>query len=296
MTGPLLIDEQLDAYVCFLKVERGLSRNTLQAYGRDLGDFLGAMVEAGHTDAQQVTARDVAEWARSLARARLARSTQKRMLVAVRGFFRFLVQRFDWPENPTDHIALPKQSQTLPAVIAFEEVERLLNSAPLRDRALVALWYGAGLRVSEAVHLPLSAMHLDAGLIRVRGKGDKERIVPLGTSAVSIIEAYLHTDRPRRLKGRTSEFLFPGRGKSGALTRQAAFCVLRRLALAAGLSERISPHTLRHAFATHLVQGGADLRSVQTLLGHTDLKTTEIYTHLDDRHVRQTYEQTHPRA
>ncbi len=296
MQGPLPIDDQLDAYIRFLKVERGLAANTLEAYGRDLADFAGMMVEQGRTDAQTVTAADLSSWARGLAQAQLARATQKRMLVAVRGLYRFLVDRFDWPENPCDHIALPKQDRSLPTVVAFDEVERLLAAAPLRDRALVALWYGAGLRVSEAVGLSLSGLHLDAGLIRVRGKGDKERIVPLGTSAVAIIEAYLADDRPRRLKGRTSDFLFPGRGKTGALTRQAAFCVLRRLALAAGLPSQISPHTLRHAFATHLVQGGADLRSVQTLLGHADLKTTEIYTHLDDRHIRQTYDQTHPRA
>lgn len=290
------LDGQRDAYLSHLQIERGLAANTLQAYGRDLADFVDTMIERGRHDGQDIEPDDVSAWVRQLAEGGLARASQKRMLVAVRGLFRFLVDRHEWPDDPSEKVALPKPDRPLPSVIAFGEVERLLRSASLRDRALLALWYGAGLRVTEAVSLPVDAIHLEAGIIRVMGKGDRERIVPVATATLSIIEAYLAKDRPERLKGRVSPFLFPGRGKTGAFTRQAAFCVLRRLARAAGLPSEISPHTLRHAFATHMVQGGADLRSVQTLLGHADLRTTEIYTHINDGHVRRVYDRTHPRA
>ena len=296
MARPTPFDLQRDAYLSYLEVERGLAANTVEAYARDLTDFLDAMVAAGHADGRSVTSTDVSEWVRGLAQAGLAPASQKRMLVAVRGLFRFLLDREGWSDNPCDGVALPKLPKPLPDVIAFVDVEKMLASARLRDRALLALWYGAGLRVSEAVGLRVDAIHADEGLIRVRGKGDKERIVPMGTAAMAILQRYLTEARPRELKGRISDFVFPGRGKTGRLTRQAAFLLLRRLARAAGLPSDISPHTLRHAFATHLVQGGADLRSVQAMLGHADLKTTEIYTHIDDRHIRQTYDRTHPRA
>ena len=296
MDGPTTFDEQRDAFLCHLKVERNLALNTLEAYGRDLADFVDSMVEAGHTDAASVSSDAIAAWVRSLAEAGLAPTSQKRMLVAVRGLYRFLVHRHDWSTNPCDPVALPKLGKPLPAEVSFHEVQRLLSTASLRDRALITLWYGAGLRVSEAVGLRMTDVHFDAGLIRVLGKGDKERLVPLGSAGLGTLDTYVREDRSRRLKGRASDFLFPGRGKSGRLTRQAAFCVIRRLARAAGLPGEISPHTLRHAFATHLVRGGADLRSVQLLLGHSDLSTTEIYTHVDDRHIRKTYDRTHPRA
>ncbi|MEM7679224.1 MAG: tyrosine-type recombinase/integrase [Myxococcota bacterium] len=236
-------DEQLDAYLCFLKVERGLANNTLEAYSRDLADFVRAMIGRGLLDGARVQTEDVSAWVRGLSQLGLARSSQKRMLVAVRGLFRFLVGKYDWPQNPCDHVALPKQAKTLPSVIAFDEVKRILMEASLRDRALVALWYGAGLRVSEAVKLEVGALQLDAGLIRVYGKGAKERIVPLGSSSCEILQAYLEQERPNYLRGETSDYLFPGRGKTGALTRQAAFCIIRRLGRAAGVSGKISPHT-----------------------------------------------------
>ena len=290
------LEAQVEDYLCFLRVERNLAANTIAAYVRDLDDFQRAMEEAGRTDGQTIATADVATWARGLGQAGLAPATQKRMLVAVRGLFRFLAARYGWDTNPVADVALPKLAKPLPQVISFADVERLLTTAPLRDRALLALWYGAGLRVSEAVTLTMGAVHLDAGIIRVLGKGSKERVVPIGSAAIAILETYIVRERPLRLKGRASDFLFPGRGRTGAFTRQAAFVVIRRLAQAAGLPANISPHTLRHAFATHLVQGGADLRSVQTLLGHADLRTTEIYTHIDDQHIRKTYERTHPRA
>ena len=296
MTTPTALDAQRDEYLRFLEVERGLAINTLEAYGRDLAVFCRSMHDVGHADARSIETEDVTAWARGLAQEGLAATSQKRMLVAVRGWFRFLAARDDWAQDPCAHVALPKLGAPLPTVVRFDQVERMLTNASPRDRALIALWYGGGLRVSEAVQLPLGDVHLEAAMILVRGKGDKERVVPIGGAVAEILETYIADDRPRRLKGRISDYLFPGRGKTGALTRQAAFVVLRRLATAAGMAEHVSPHTLRHAFATHLVQGGADLRSVQTLLGHADLKTTEIYTHIDAAHIRKTYDRTHPRA
>ncbi len=296
MDAPSALDEQRDEYLCFLRVERGLAAHTLEAYSRDIGQFIDHVRARGCDDFSSVGADELSGWVRGLAEAGLARTSQKRMLVAVRGLYRFLVERYGWADNPCEHVDLPKLGRPLPSTVDYDAVVRLLHAESLRDRALIALWYGAGLRVSEAVLLTMDALHVDAGLIVVRGKGRKERVVPVGTSALDIVVAYIRDDRPARLKGRTSDFLFPGRGKTGALTRQAAFCVLRRLAASAGLPADISPHTLRHAFATHLVQGGADLRAIQAMLGHSDLRTTEIYTHIDDRHVRRVYDRTHPRA
>lgn len=292
------LDAQIDAYLTHLRVERSLADNTLEAYGRDLADFSGAMIAQGLTDGRGVNTDAVSSWVRNLAGLGLAATSQTRMLVAVRGFFRHLVREGQLEADPARLVELPKPPRRLPKTVSWEEVRGMMEAAGenLRDRALVALLYGAGLRVSEAVGLEVGAIHLEAGLLRVRGKGSKERVVPIGTQVIEILRAYLERERPERLRGRVSDFLFPGRGGEGAFTRQAAFVLLRRLARGAGLGRDISPHKLRHAFATDLVRGGADLRSVQTMLGHADLRTTEIYTHVDERHLRRTYDRTHPRS
>lgn len=291
------LDAQIDDYLLHLRVERGLADNTLDAYGRDLADFAGSMIDKGLEDARQVKTEHVSAWVRDLAKSGLAASSQKRMLVAVRGLFRFLVRRDVLEEDPADLVSLPKEGKRLPKTVGREEVVALLEAARAspRDLALVLLLYGAGLRVSEAVKLDVGGVHLDAGLVRVLGKGNKERVVPIGEPVLEVLRAYLDGDRKARLKSGPNDALFPGRGGKGALTRQAAFTLLRRLARAAGLRDDVSPHKLRHAFATHLVQGGADLRSVQVMLGHADLRTTEIYTHVDDQHLRRTYDRHHPR-
>lgn len=291
------LDAQIDDYLMHLRVERGLAANTLDAYGRDLADFAGAMIDAGLDDARRVQSAKISEWVRDLAKSGLAATSQKRMLVAVRGFFRFLVRRDVMHEDPAALVALPKEGKRLPETVGRDGVLALLEAAKAspRDLALVMLLYGAGLRVSEAVGLDVGGVHLDAGLVRVVGKGNKERVVPIGEPVLEVLRAYLDDDRKKRLKDGPNDALFPGRGGKKSLTRQAAFAILRRLARAAGLPEDVSPHKLRHAFATHLVQGGADLRSVQVMLGHADLRTTEIYTHVDDRHLRRTYDRHHPR-
>lgn len=295
--GYTVLDEQIDAYLSHLRVERSLAKNTLDAYGRDLSDFAGVMIDHGRDDARGVQSAHIAEWVRELAKAGLAASSQKRMLVAVRGLFRFLVRRHDLKEDPASLVLLPKQAKRLPATVSLDEVLGMLEAAKgsPRNLALVVILYGAGLRISEAVNLGVGDVHLDAGLVRVTGKGDKDRVVPIGEPVIRVLAAYMEGDRKARLKNGPNDGLFPGQGGRKRLTRQAAFVILRGLARGAGIAKDISPHKLRHAFATHLLQGGADLRSVQVMLGHADLRTTEIYTHVDDAHLRRTYERHHPR-
>src|SRR5688572_26494070 len=292
------LDAQIDTYLTHLRIERSLADNTLEAYGRDLADFAGAMIEQEIDDAASVRTEHVSDWVRGLAESGLEPSTQARMLVAVRGFYKHLMRERVVAEDPARLVDLPKAKKRLPETISYEEVIRLLVAAAdnHRDRAIVALLYGAGLRVSEVIHLEMSQLHLSSALIRVRGKGDKERAVPIGSQVKDLIERYLELERSSRLRGRTSELLFPGRGRSGVYTRQAVFAMLRKLGTRASLERDVSPHRLRHAFATHLVQGGADLRAVQAMLGHADLRTTEVYTHVDDEHLRTTYDRTHPRS
>jgi integrase/recombinase XerD len=291
------LDAQVDEYLTHLRVERSLAANTLEAYSRDLSDFAGVMIDRGRDDARAVVAADLSEWLHGLARAGLAASSQKRMLVAVRGFFRHLVRARTLEADPAALLRLPKVGKRLPESVSHPEVTALLEAArpKPRDLALVVLLYGAGVRVSEAVGLDVGGVHLDAGLVRVVGKGSKERVVPIGEPVIAVLRAYMAEDRKARLKDGPNDALFPGQGGRGRLTRQAAFVILRRLTRAAGIPREVSPHKLRHAFATHLVQGGADLRSVQVMLGHADLRTTEIYTHVDDAHLRRTYDKHHPR-
>lgn len=291
------LDAQIDDYLTHLRVERGLAENTLESYSRDLSDFAGAMIDAGHDDLRAVRGSDIAGWTRGLAKAGLAAASQKRMLVAVRGLCRYQVRREVIAEDPSALVLLPKVGKRLPESVDLDEVRAMLDAAKAspRDLALVVLLYAAGLRISEAVNLEVGGVHLDAGLVRVLGKGSKERLVPIGEPTIEVLRSYIRTARLAQLKNGPNDALFPGRAGKGRLTRQAAFKLVRRLARAADLGRDISPHKLRHAFATHLVTNGADLRSVQVMLGHADLRTTEIYTHVDDQHLRRTYDAHHPR-
>jgi integrase/recombinase XerD len=293
------LDAAVDAYLQHLRVERSLAENTLEAYGRDLADLVDTLVDHGRQAPVEVRAEDLMAWVRGLSAGGLKPRTQARMLVAARGFFRHLLARGVLHEDPARLVDLPKADQTLPSFFSYAEVRAMLEAASgkevTRDRALVGLLYGAGLRVSEAVKMPLGATDLDAGLVRALGKGSKERLVPIAGPLIALLAEYLRVGRPAKLGVRVSDHLFPGRWPERPLTRQAAFDIVGRLALAAGITRDVSPHKLRHAFATHLVRGGADLRSVQAMLGHADLKTTEIYTHVDDQHLRASYDRAHPR-
>ncbi|MEL6185584.1 MAG: tyrosine recombinase XerC [Myxococcota bacterium] len=286
------LDEDVDDFLLHLRVERNLSDRTLDAYARDLASFTRFVDDRGSTLATEVTPDEVSGWVRQLAAEGRAATTQARMLVAVRGFYRYLRRERGLESLPTEAVDLPKTTRKLPRLVDRDGALALLAACGdnLRDRLFVLLLYGVGLRVSEVVDLDIQSLHLDAGALRVVGKGAKERAVPVGPVVVEALRDYLE-------HGRSSpgDALFPGRSRSGRVSRQTIFLRLRRLSLAAGLPAGVSPHKLRHGFATDLLRGGADLRSVQALLGHADLRTTEIYTQVDDKHVQRVYRRTHPR-
>jgi integrase/recombinase XerD len=288
-------DPAVDGFLALLAARR--APRTVDAYRRDLAD-LAAFV--GHSPAD-ATVGELESWLADLRARGQAPSSIARRAAATRTFFRHLVLVGARSDNPAAEVELPRRRRRLPRPLSPREVERLLDAAKgttprsLRDRALVELLYGAGLRVSEAVGLERAGVDLDDRLVRCVGKGDKERVVPLGREAVEALRRYLARGRPYLDRRHLPEVFLNAQG--GALTRAGAFLILRRLAVQAGLDPtRVHPHALRHSFATHLLEGGADLRSVQEMLGHADLGTTEIYTHVSDRRRRDAYFSAHPHA
>ena len=288
-------DPSVESFLLLLAARR--SPRTVDAYRRDLG-ALAAFAD-GRVD--DVSAEELERWLARMRADGLAPSTLARRAAAVRAYFRHQVLIGAREDNPAAQVALPRRPRRVPRTLSPGETERLIDAAAgvtpraLRDRALVELLYGAGLRVSEAVELSRASVDLDTRLVRVVGKGDKERIVPLGRPAAEAVRRYLALGRPHLDRRHRSALFLNARG--GALTRAGAFLILRRLAEKAGLDpKRVHPHLLRHSFATHLLEGGADLRSVQEMLGHADLSTTERYTHVSDRRRRETYFRAHPHA
>jgi integrase/recombinase XerD len=289
------VDRDLDAYLALLAA--GRAPRTVDAYRRDLAilaKWLGKPLASAQTPELE---RYVAE----LRAKGLAATTIARRIAAARSFYRHLVLLGARPDNPAAALDLPRRTRTLPRTLSASEAERLVGAAAgttpraLRDQALVELLYGAGLRVSEAVGIEKGGVDLDERLVRCVGKGNKERVVPLGRPAAEAIRRYLARGRPHLDRRRRQELFLNAQG--GGLTRAGAFVILRRLAGKAGLEpERIHPHLLRHSFATHLLEGGADLRSVQEMLGHADLATTELYTHVSDKRRRDAYFAAHPHA
>jgi integrase/recombinase XerD len=300
MAAPSPLEPYLDAFVAHLHAERGLSPRTVEAYGRDLAEYLEALRPAGIRQPDAVRQEHVRAHLATLGR-RLSRRSQARHLAAIRMFHRFLVAEHHTQDDPTEQVETPRQTRHLPIFLTLEEVEALLEAPPettpsgLRDRAMLHVLYATGLRVSELVGLGVNSVQLDAGYLIARGKGDKERLVPLGRRAIASVRAWLATGRPTLLRGRSARALFVG-PRGTALTRQGVWKLLRRHALVAGIRKRLSPHKLRHSFATHLVERGADLRVVQAMLGHADLATTQIYTHVDGRRLRAVYDAAHPRS
>lgn len=290
----------VDAYLDHLRLERGLAANTVEAYASDLGKLLKLAQARGLDDPKQIELEVVAEYLTSLGKAGLGARSAARHLSALRGWFRFLVRERAIEADPTTIIDRPRTRRKLPVWLDGDEIERLLLapdvSTPrgLRDVAMLQLMYAAGLRVSELVGLRLPAVDLRRGLVSVVGKGGKARLVPIGEIAMTAIEAYLRDARPLVARPNDTVLFLSPRG--GALTRQAFWKIVIRYARGAGITKPISPHKLRHSFATHLLQGGADLRSVQAMLGHADISTTEIYTHVADDHVRRVHQRSHPRA
>jgi integrase/recombinase XerD len=298
------LDEAIQQFLDHLRVERALSRATVEAYGRDLASFARFVVERGRREAGQVQAIDVLDFLVHLSDRRLSARSQARCLVALRQLFKFLRAERLVDANPTDDVDMPRFGRKLPEYLTADEVERLLQAPPraeargTRDAAMLETLYATGLRVSELVKLRVGDLNLEAGYLSAFGKGRKQRLVPLGQAAIVLLRSYLETARPtffREAKDAASDCLFPTR-LGRAMTRQGFWKLLVRYAVAAGITKPISPHKLRHSFATHMVERGADLRAVQAMLGHADIGTTEIYTHVSRAHLRGVYDRFHPRA
>jgi integrase/recombinase XerD len=289
----------IDRYLNHLRVERNLATNTLESYARDLIGLVDHLSGEGVHAPGEVSTVHLARWLRSLADRGLAPSSQARALSAVRQLFAFLVREGSVAQNPAIDLRGPRRRRPLPVVVSREQAARIMEQPDTRtprgerDRAALELLYGSGLRASELCHLRLDDLNLSLAVVRPKGKGNKERLVPLGRPALAAVQRYLDHGRSALLKGRPSDYVFIG-NRGQPLSRVALFKVVRRYATAAGIPRSISPHKLRHAFATHLLQGGADLRSVQEMLGHADVSTTEIYTHVEREQLKRVVEEHHP--
>lgn len=303
------LDRYVDEFLSYARVERGLSSNTVDAYRRDLATWR-AFCAARGIDGDDVSPDDLTEYLDRLRSGRapapksFAPASVARMLVSVRALYRFLVREGHVERDPTARVGTPRKPRPIPAAISVDDIERLL-AAPAddllgrRDRAILETLYGAGIRISELVALDVDDVDLDEGSVLVRaGKGSKARRVPLGRAARGAIEAYLSRSRPelaaRAAGGGRGALWLNARG--GRLSRQGSWKILKGHARSAGLAERVSPHTLRHSFATHMLDAGADIRVVQELLGHASLATTQVYTLVTDRRLREVYAAAHPRA
>lgn len=297
----LSLDDLVDQYLNHLLVEKGLSKRTLDSYSRDLTRYHRFLCEHGVMAVSEADTAYILKHLIALRDAGLGARSRARHLVALRGFYRFLVQEKVIRRDPTRLVELPKISLKLPDVLSVDETKRLLDTPDpqthrgARDAAMLEILYAAGLRVSELIKLKLQDVNLEAGYVRVFGKGSKERIVPIGLYAQQKIQDYLNINRKTLLKNWVSPYLFVARaGKP--MSRQGFWKLLRRYAQQAGLHKKITPHSLRHSFATHLLEGGADLRAVQVMLGHVDISTTQIYTHIARDHLKDMHTKYHPRG
>lgn len=293
-------------FLAHLEFERGLARNTLAAYRTDLLQF-GAFLASREREANTATSADLGDFLALLAEGDgngskpCSTATVNRKAACLRSFYRHLRREDLVSDDPAADLATPRRGRKLPEVLSYAEMQKLLaqprGSEPtdLRDRALLELMYASGLRASETIGLELSDVDLDAGVLRARGKGSKERLVPVGDKAIAAVRVYLRSGRPQLVRNHEERKLFLN-FRGGALTRQGLYKIVLGHAETAGLAGRMSPHTLRHSFATHLLTGGCDLRSVQEMLGHADLSTTQLYTHLSGEELKQVYFSAHPRA
>ena len=289
-----------EEYLGALQSERGASRNTLAAYRRDLGDFLG-FLDGRRRPPATASPDDVVAWIERLRARGLAPSSVARRLSAVRGFYRHLLREGAVRRDPTEHLDTPRVHRPLPRALSRESAAALVEApderrpAGVRDRAILELLYATGMRASECLGLRLEDLNLSAGYIVCTGKGGKQRLVPVGAEALDWTRRYLREVRPRDTRKRDGGRLFVN-PRGGPLSRQSLWTLVRRAAAGAGLKRRVSPHMLRHSFASHLLEGGADLRAIQELLGHASLSTTQRYTHVDLRRLMEAYDRAHPRA
>jgi len=294
------LDVLVDQYLNYLLIEKGLSKKTIESYSSDLTRYLKFLKTIKIRTISKADTPAILKHLISLRNSGLGARSRARHLVTIRGFYKFLIEEKVIDNDPTRVIDLPKSGLRLPDVLSIEEVNRLLNTPDInkpkgaRDAAMIELLYAAGLRVSELINLKLQDVNLEACFVRVFGKGSKERVVPIGLYAKEKIDYYIKTFRPKLLKNVASPYLFAARaGKP--MTRQGFWKLIKKYGQKAGIVRKIKPHSLRHSFASHLLEGGADLRSVQIMLGHVDISTTQIYTHVAREHLKKIHEKFHPR-
>ena len=287
-------------YMEYCRLEKGLATNTLEAYGRDLARLVKFCVEQ-RLNIDQAANGDIAGFIDSLYGDGLSSRSVARYIATLRSYYRYLLESETITVDPTSDVSSPGQWKQLPKFLTIAEVDSLLEAPDpqtargSRDRAMMQLLYATGLRVSELIQVQRTHLNAEMGVLRARGKGDKDRIVPVGRQALAAIDEYVEQDRPLLLKQKVSPYLFVTQ-RGGPMTRQAFWKLLKRHGLQAGITKNLSPHVVRHSFATHLLDRGADLKSVQELLGHANLVTTQIYTHVSVERLREIYEKAHPRA
>jgi integrase/recombinase XerD len=295
----------IHVFLSYLRVEKGLAQNTILAYGRDLKKFAEFLRKRQKQNAEEVTREDVVDFLSSLYKGKMDSRSVARHLVSIRGLYRFLLMEGKVNTDPTENLESPKIRNRLPTYLRVEEIEKLLQAPDLatpiglRDRAMLEVLYSTGLRVSELLNLRISDIDTRVGCVRCIGKGDKERLVPIGRKAIDAVEQYLAQARPKLARPSSppphNQVLFLTRiGRR--LSRVGIWKILHDYGIRLGLRGRLTPHKLRHSFATHLLEGGADLRSVQLMLGHADISTTQIYTHLVEERLKEIYKAHHPRA
>ena len=298
--SPSDLTRALDEYLGYLAIEKGSSPNTVEAYGRDLVRYLRFLEERGITEPSAVTRRDIEAHLEALVEVGLAPASAERAVSAIKGFHRFMVTEQICEEHPTADMPLPRKGMRLPDVISHEQAAALLDqpfaqtAAGQRDRAILEVLYGCGLRVSELCGLDQRDVFLDDEVLRVFGKGSKERVVPIMGTAAGVLRTYLDGWRGQLAGAKPSPAVFLN-VRGGRISRQSVHAIVERYGRVAGI-KGLHPHTLRHSFATHMIEGGADLRIVQEILGHSDISTTQLYTHVDRTHIRMVYMGAHPRA
>jgi len=295
------MQELLEKYLNYLLIERGVAQNTLEAYGRDLRRFVLIVQEKGLTDLRQVMPEVVIEYLVRIKDEGLSANSMNRSLAALRGFYKYLVQEKLIEQTPLANIDLAKVWMRLPDTISREEMNLILaqpgvqTAAALRDSAMLELLYATGIRVSELIGLTMNSINWQVGFLVVMGKGSKERIVPIGKTAYDCTKLYVEQARPQLMQDKSTDILFLNRF-GGKFTRQGFWKTVVRYAKKSGLQKKVHPHTFRHSFASHLLEGGADLRTVQVMLGHADISTTQIYTHITRDRLKEVHQKYHPRG
>lgn len=296
------MDTFLKEYLAYLKLEKNLSGNTVSSYRNDISSFIRFLEENKISDPSRIESRIIIRFFTNLEKIGLTSSSAARYFSSLKGFLNYLFTNNYIKNNPIEKVSPPKLGKTLPGVLSFEEIDKILSLPDtneilgLRDKTILEVFYACGLRISELISLKLSDLFLNEEMIRVFGKGSKERIVPIGSSAINWINVYLTKSRPLLQKKMKSENYLFLNSRGSKLSRMGVWKIVSRYIKESGIEKEAHPHTFRHSFATHLIEGGADLRSVQEMLGHADISTTQIYTHIDREFIKQVHKQFHPRG